>query len=82
MSETTSVSTRMKHRWIGGLIVAAALALGACAPPNQGGQSSEEPSQAPASSAPATTAEPTDMAEPSESEAAETEDAEPTPYEY
>ena len=34
----------MKHRSIAGLILAAALALAACAPPDTGGGSSAEPS--------------------------------------
>ncbi len=42
-SETDGVSMRMKHRWIGGLVLAIAVALGACAPPGQGGRSSVEP---------------------------------------
>ncbi len=43
---------RMKNRWIGGLVLAIAVVLGACAPPNQGGGASDEPS-VPASAAPA-----------------------------
>ncbi|HEY6608321.1 MAG TPA: hypothetical protein VI277_03910 [Candidatus Limnocylindria bacterium] len=48
----------MKNRWIGGLVLAMAVALGACAPPGQGGGSSDEPpeSTAPESIAPASTA--------------------------
>jgi hypothetical protein len=34
---------RMKHRWIGGLLLAAALSLGACAPPDQGADESAAP---------------------------------------
>jgi len=34
----------MKHRWITGLMLAVALALAACAPPDTGGGSSAEPS--------------------------------------
>lgn len=37
---------RMKHRWIGGLAIAAALTLGACAPTQQGADESAAPSQA------------------------------------
>jgi hypothetical protein len=37
----------MKNRWIGGLVLALAVALGACAPPGQGGGSPDEPSAAP-----------------------------------
>lgn len=37
------------HRWVGGLALGAALVLGACAPPNQGGPSS--PSAPPGSQA-------------------------------
>jgi hypothetical protein len=39
----------MKNRWIGGLVIAIAVALGACAPPNQGGQESGGASQPPES---------------------------------
>jgi hypothetical protein len=55
---------RMKHRWTGSLLLATALALGACAPTNQGAddesaspstQASEEPSTAPESAAPSPT---------------------------
>jgi len=42
----------MKNRWIGGLVIAMAVALGACAPPNQGGQESGGASQPPESMAP------------------------------
>lgn len=65
----------MKNRWIGGLALAAALTLGACAPTQLGGDESTEPTQAAESSAPAATAEPTESAEVSES-------AEPTPDDY
>lgn len=69
---------RMKNRWIGGLALAAALLLGACAPPNQG--AAESPSEAPESVAPATT-EPSESAEPMESSEA-SESAAPTPDDY
>jgi hypothetical protein len=50
---------RMKNRWIGGLVLAIAVALGACAPPGQGGGSSDEPSEpAPAESTAAESAAP------------------------
>jgi hypothetical protein len=54
----------MKLRWTGGLLVATALALGACAPTDAGAddesaspstEASEEPSMAPESAAPAPT---------------------------
>lgn len=41
----------MKNRWIGGFVLAAVLALAACAPPSQGGGASAEPSVAPPASA-------------------------------
>jgi hypothetical protein len=44
MPETRRVRKAMKHRSIAGLILAAALALAACAPPDTGGGSSAEPS--------------------------------------
>ena len=73
---------RMKHRWTGGLALAAALMLGACAPTQQGAEESESP--AVENVAPTQTAEPSGSAEPSESaEASEaSEDAEPTPVDY
>ncbi len=37
---------RMKNRWIGGLALATALMLGACAPPNQGAADAAEPADA------------------------------------
>ena len=37
-SETEGVSMRMKNRWIGGLVLALAVALGACAPPARAGE--------------------------------------------
>ena len=45
--ETRRVSMRMKHRLTWGLLLAAALTLGACRAPNQGGQESDEPTSAP-----------------------------------
>lgn len=66
---------RMKHRWIGGIAVAAALALGACAPPQQGAGESGEPSQASGSDPPAASMQPTESPEASGS-------AEPTPDDY
>jgi hypothetical protein len=56
---------RMKNRWIAGLLVAIALSVAACAPPNQGGGASAEPSDAAAPQAtPGTSAEPMDSATP------------------
>ncbi len=68
---------RMKHRWIGGLLIATALTLGACAPPNQGGQSSDEPSRAAESSEPAP-----ESAAPATESSAPSGSAEPTPDDY
>ena len=49
----------MRNRWIGGLLLAAVLALAACAPPSQGGGASAEPSEAaPASAEPMVSEEP------------------------
>ena len=61
---------RMKHRWIGGLALAVAVTLAACAPPSQGGAQSEGPSAPAEGSTPATT-EPTGSGS-----------AEPTPDDY
>jgi predicted small secreted protein len=53
----------MKHRWIGGLLLAAALTLAACAPPDQGaGDESAEPD---APSSEATDAAPAQSGDPS-----------------
>ncbi len=84
-AETRDVDTRMKHRWTGGLALATAFMLGACAPTQQGADESESP--AIENVAPTRTAEPTESAEPGESaepsEGAEaSEDAEPTPDDY
>ena len=55
----------MKNRWTGGLLLAVALSLAACAPPNQGGGASGEPSDAAApQDMPGTSAEPMDSATP------------------
>jgi hypothetical protein len=70
---------RMKHRWIGGLALATALTLGACAPTQQGAEESEAP--AVENVAPTEAAQPSESAEPSESADA-SEDAEPTPDDY
>lgn len=57
----------MKNRWIGALVLVAALA--ACAPPNQGGGASAEPSDAAAPQAtPGASAEPMDSATPKASD--------------
>ena len=63
----------MKHRWTGGLAMATALMLGACAPNQQGADESESP--AIQSVAPTQTEEPSESAEASE-------DAAPTPDDY
>jgi hypothetical protein len=55
----------MKHRWFGGLVLALAVALAACAPPGQGGQESSAPSQVPSSADPES-APPAESAAPSE----------------
>lgn len=59
----------MKNRWIGALLLAAALTLAACAPPNQGGGSTVEPSDAAAPQAtPATSTESMESATPKASD--------------
>jgi hypothetical protein len=59
----------MKNRWTGGLLLAVALSLAACAPPNQGGDASAEPSDAGAPQATAgESAEPMDSATPKASD--------------
>jgi hypothetical protein len=56
------------HRWLGGLALGVALLLGACAPPNQGGQSSpSEPASQAESSAPSPSADPSGTPVPQES---------------
>ena len=67
---------RMKNRWIGGLALAIALTLGACAPTQQGAEESDEPAPAAETSAPAS-----ESAEAMESSEA-SESAEPTPDDY
>ncbi len=67
-----------KNRWIGGLALATALMLGACAPPQQGAEETEAADQAVESASPSVEA--TEMAEPAQSE--ESESAEPTPDDY
>ena len=52
-SETDGVPMRMKHRWIGGLALAVAVTLAACAPPSQGGAESDGPSAPAEGSTPA-----------------------------
>lgn len=79
VDETPGVSKAMKNRWIGGLALATALMLGACAPPNQG--AGESPSEPAATSSPSTEASPSESAEPMESMEA-TESTEATPYTY
>ena len=73
---------RMKNRWIGGLALATALLLGACAPPNQG--AGESPSEAVESSPPAESMAPSESPEAMEStEASEASaSAAPTPDDY
>ena len=59
----------MKNRWIGALVLVASLALAACAPPNQGGGASAEPSDAAAPQAtPGASAEPMASATPKASD--------------
>jgi hypothetical protein len=72
---------RMKHRWTGALLVAAALSLGACAPAQSGSDGSAEPdpTAAPASTG-AEAAPPT--AEPSPSESATSAPTPAVDYEY
>lgn len=57
---------RMKHRWIGGLAIAAALTLGACAPTQQGADESAAPSQAADNSTPAPTPAPAEASKSAE----------------
>jgi hypothetical protein len=69
----------MKKRTIGGLVLALAVALGACAPPGQGGGSSDEPSSAPSLDAAESMGAESMGAEPS----AEASEAAPAPsYDY
>lgn len=73
----------MKHRWIGGLILAVTFSLAACAP-GQGAGDSPQPSDEPqtrASAASSATVEASETAEPMES-AAGSETPEPTPDDY
>ena len=72
----------MKQRWIGGLVLAMAVAHGACAPPNQGGQSSTGPSSAPESVAPVSTATPEASAEAEESGGASETPGPSSDYDY
>lgn len=67
----------MRNRWIGGLAVATALMLGACAP-QQGADEADAADQAAESPSPSAEVQAT---EPSES-AEESESAEPTPDDY
>ena len=64
----------MNRRWIGGILLAAALSLAACAPQPGAGESASVP-PASAAAAPSETPEPMESAEPSQS-------AEPTPDDY
>jgi len=48
---------RMKHRWIGPMLLAATLSLAACAPAQTGGESTASPEAAPAQASPSTDAE-------------------------
>jgi hypothetical protein len=71
----------MKNRWIGGLVIVVAVALGACAPPNQGGQESVGASQPPESMAAESMA--AESMEPAESMAPSGTPAPvETPYDY
>jgi hypothetical protein len=69
----------MKYRWIGGPLLVAALALGACAPPDQGAGESSAPADATTEATSSPSADPAESVAPSGSESAE-----PTPdsYEY
>ena len=59
----------MKNRWIAGLLLTIALSMAACAPPNQGGGASAEPSDAAdPQGTPGTSAEPMDSATPKASD--------------
>lgn len=59
----------MKDRWTGGLLVASALSMAACAPPSQGGGASAEPSDAAApQDTPGTSTEPMESATPKASD--------------
>jgi starvation-inducible outer membrane lipoprotein len=59
----------MKHRWMGGLLVAAALTLAACAPPDQGaGDESPTPSPDAGTDAPATSPDAGEDASPTDSD--------------
>ena len=69
----------MKNRWVGGLALATAAVLGACAPPQQGAEDTDAADQAVESASPS--AEATQMGEPAES-AEESESVEPTPDDY
>ena len=72
---------RMKNRWIGGVALATALMLGACAPPNQG--AGESPSEPAATSSPSAEASPSEDAGAMEStEATESTQATPDTYDY
>ena len=76
MSETRDVSSGMNKRWIGGLVLAATLALGACAPNQQGADETASPTSE-------ATASPTVQADAVETpEANETPKAAETPYDY
>ena len=66
----------MKHRWIGGVLVAAMLTLAACAP-RQGGADGSASPDATQAATPSPSTAPTDTPG-----ASETEAAEPTPYDY
>ena len=65
----------MKHRSISGLILAVALALAACAPPDAGGASSAEPSAHEASHAAMESEGPTESKAPSDTDGDD-------PYDY
>jgi hypothetical protein len=48
---------RMKHRWIGPMLLAASLSLAACAPTQSGGERTASPAAAPAEADPSTDAD-------------------------
>ncbi len=75
----------MRNRWIGGLALAAALTLGACAPPEQGAAETSDPSPPAETAAPTDGPEASEMVEatpPAESMASETPQPTPIDYEY
>jgi hypothetical protein len=58
----------MKHRWIGGLLLSAALTLAACAPPDAGADDESAAPTVEPSTAPADAASPTPGPTPTEAD--------------